>query len=138
MSSEPITPIETVEHPMDEQLTAYYPSGNVVKVFGRYRGLYYHPEAFLVFVEALEHTLIAGENVPPHSTLVLDPRCVLVGELSGRLYEPRSNVKHMTRDMQKWLKQNQKWPQMALITTGDDHTWTVEPNDTLHSSDDNP
>lgn len=100
---------------IDEQITAHYPSGHKVKIFGRffYKGKLQNAPGlpYRVAIQALESETNFGQQISPGSIAVLDPRCVVVGDQSGVLYNPRRHCDEFEPAMQKWMADNPDWPE---------------------------
>src|SRR5262245_41386160 len=98
----------------DEKLTAYYPSGRKLEVFGRFAKhgrLTHDPNGpYGVAIDVLESKIINGQAMSPGSVALIDPRCVVVGEKSGLLYNPRDHWNEFQPEMREWMEENPKWP----------------------------
>ena len=98
----------------DERLTIYYPSGQIVRIFGRFElygqidGLVDPP--YCVAITVLESTVIGDTVISPGQIGVVDPRCVIVGEKSDLVYSPREHCHEFPAEMREWMKMNADWP----------------------------
>lgn len=105
---------------VDEIITVFYPSGNQIMAFARFRG---HGTAdkkkdspYGTMLELLESTLVNKQLLSAGSIVVLDPRCVVKGEKSGLIYNGRDHFAKFQKDMRKWMTDHPEWPPQELLT----------------------
>lgn len=100
----------------NKKLVLYYPSGNVVEVFGNFLGLHGPPSGLAV--EVAEDVRVGDQHLTAGSVLVADPRCVCLDvETQAVLYNPREHLIRLEDNWKQWLAKNPAWPnQLELIT----------------------
>jgi len=54
--------------------------------------------------------VIGDTAISPGNVALVDPRCVIVGEKSGLVYEPREHCHEFQADMREWMEANADWP----------------------------
>lgn len=103
----------------DENIAVHYCCGVQFEVFGRFQGLVKtgrgRSRTLSVAVEILESKVTHAGVLSPGQVALIDPRCVLLGERSGVLYEPRRFVRKMPPKLREWMRENESWPPAELV-----------------------
>lgn len=114
-------------HSQKQRISVLYPSGNLLKIFGRFLG---HGKAcnspdspYIVAIEILEAITVAGAMLHVGGAITVDPRCVISGEKTGLIYWPRSHCHEFPMELREWMAGNPDWPGPVLVA--DDNSGTI-------------
>lgn len=87
--------------------TIKYPSGKVLRVFGRFSG--FAPKIGPTLV-VQESAFINKQIVPVGSVAVFDQRCVITDGDKRVVYDPSKYIEQMHPELMSWMKDHPEWP----------------------------